>query len=118
MAKIAIITDDVEKYRVVVDSLDEHGDTWACYSSAGGTAAAGLCETPPDLIIVDETLTTIDGLALVRELLEKNAFFSIAVASDRPPDEFHEVSEGLGVVMQLGDPPGTDDVRKVMDYLR
>jgi len=53
------------------------------------------------LAIVAENLSDMSGLEFAQKLMAINAMIGCAVSSNLPPDDFHEKSEGLGIVMQL-----------------
>jgi hypothetical protein len=56
--------------------------------------------------------------ALVEELLRVNAMINTAVCSALRPEDFHEQSEGLGILAQLPPSPGAEDARTLLDRLR
>ena len=63
--------------------------------------------------MVDDRLGSVSGVKLIRSLLERNAFLNIAAVSLLSPDDFHEETEGLGIVMQLSSPPTEEDAVQV-----
>jgi CheY-like chemotaxis protein len=54
-----------------------------------------------DLVIVDEQLGDMDGIAFVKQLVKINPLIHTAIVSALTAEEFHEATEGLGVLMQL-----------------
>lgn len=72
----------------------------------------------PDLVVVDRDLPGIGSLALVLELLKVNAMVNTAVVSDLSEEEFHEESEGLGVLSRVPPTPLEDDAKELVDKLR
>jgi CheY-like chemotaxis protein len=54
-----------------------------------------------DLVIVDEHLGDMDGIAFVRLLVKAYPLVNTAIVSALTVEEFHEATEGLGVLMQL-----------------
>ncbi|MFO7629285.1 MAG: response regulator [Prochlorococcaceae cyanobacterium] len=54
-----------------------------------------------DLVIADEHLPDMTGLELARKVVLINPMVNIAVASSLSQEDFHEASEGLGILMQL-----------------
>lgn len=68
-------------------------------------AAPIIHDTPPVLAILDLEL---EGKALrqaVIDIMMINASVHTAVVSDMDPDEFHEATEGLGILMPLPTSP-------------
>jgi hypothetical protein len=54
----------------------------------------------------------------VKELLMVNALVNTAVASPLPEEEFHNASEGLGVLAQLPAIPSKNDAADLVQKLR
>lgn len=69
------------------------------------------------LVVVDEELRDTDGLTLVKMLARQHPFVSCVLVSRLPADEFHEETEGLGVLMQLPSPPGTESAQSILAHL-
>ena len=69
-------------------------------------------------IVVDASLEDITGVALVKEVLQINAMIHIAMASGQPEEDFHEETEGLGLLMQLPPTPDAAAADRLADSLR
>jgi DNA-binding response OmpR family regulator len=70
-----------------------------------------------DLLIVDETLEDIKGLECIEKSVMNNPFLNTAAISSLSSKDFHEQSEGLGVLMQIPVNPSSNDGEKMLDYL-
>ena len=76
---------------------------------------AGSCEAAfqlildhtVDLVIVDEAIGDITGVGFAEKLVSVSPMTHCAVVSSLSENEFHEASEGLGVLMQL--PPRPEE---------
>lgn len=75
-----------------------------------------------DLLITDETLADMDGRTLVETVVTQSPMTNCAAASSLPAKEFHDLFEGLGVLMQLPPKPTWQDgetlissLKKIMD---
>ena len=64
----------------------------------GETALKMLAEVSPDLVIVDEDLGDMSGLDLIKKLTMINPMINTAAVTSQPEEEFHETSEGLGIL--------------------
>ena len=53
------------------------------------------------LIIVDEQLDDLTGVALARELVAADPRTNLALVSGLAAEDFHKASEGLGILAQL-----------------
>jgi DNA-binding response OmpR family regulator len=84
------------------------------------TAAVGLSLLEGkqiDLVIVDEQLDDMSGIAFVEQLVKSNPLVNAAIVSALTTEEFHEATEGLGVLMQLPAQPQEKDVETLLSML-
>ncbi len=84
-------------------------------SAAGALAAVRA--SAPQLVVIDNVLPDGEPKKLVVALLQVDAMINTAVVSRLPEAEFHEASEGLGVMARLPDPPGAEDVPVLLEKL-
>lgn len=70
-----------------------------------------------DLIITDENLFDSNGLDCIKKLVSLNPMLNCASISSLSARDFHEMSEGLGILMQLPEKPGKKDAVKLLDHL-
>jgi len=54
-----------------------------------------------DLVVVDENIAGVTGLQCAEKMVSVNPVTNCAVVSSLSPKDFHEASEGQGVLMQL-----------------
>jgi len=57
------------------------------------------------------------GIEFMKKLLPINPMINCAAVSPLPPEEFHEASEGLGVLVQLPVAPGKLDAENLLKRL-
>lgn len=88
---------------------------WAATGKETIEQAASLL---PVLTVVDETLPDMSGLETVRKLMTTNALLNTALVSVLSPEDFHEFSEGLGVLVQLPVSPGEKEARDIVSSLK
>ncbi|MBU1565264.1 MAG: response regulator [Proteobacteria bacterium] len=72
------------------------------------TGAAGLTQIKGkqvDLVIVDEQLVDMSGIAFGKQLVKVNPLVNSAMLSTLTDEAFHEATEGLGVLIQLPSQP-------------
>lgn len=86
--------------------------------SSGAEALQILRTACPQLAVIDIELPDIEPLPLVQKLLTVNAMINTAVVSPLSEEEFHEVSEGLGVLAHLPLRPGKSDAEELLRRLR
>ncbi len=73
---------------------------------------------PYDLLIVEEELGDMTGIAFIKKLLSTNPFINTALISSLPPDDFHQATEGLGVLMHLTRKPDAEQSAILVKKLR
>jgi len=71
-----------------------------------------------DLIIVDEDPGDMTGIAFIKRLVSVNPFINTALVSSLSPDDFHEATEGLGVLMQLSRKPDDEQAAVLVGKLK
>jgi DNA-binding NarL/FixJ family response regulator len=74
--------------------------------------------TAPHLVIIDADLPDTAPLDLVQKLVMVNAMVNTAVVSPLSDEEFHEASEGLGILGRLPNEPGLSDAGELLLKLR
>jgi len=85
---------------------------------SGAEALEAMRTKAPALVIIDVDLPDMAPLDLVQKLLMVNAMVNTAVVSPLSDEEFHEASEGLGILGRLPDDPGVSDADEILDKLR
>jgi chemotaxis response regulator CheB len=71
----------------------------------------------PDLMILDEDPGEPMAFALVSKIMQLNAFVNVVMVGQMPEKEFHDKSEGLGVLMQLPPQPGLPEAEALLARL-
>jgi DNA-binding NtrC family response regulator len=86
-------------------------------SESGSQALSIISKHQFDIIIADETLTDMSGLELAKKLISKNPMLNIVLVSALSSEDFHEASEGLGILMHLPPVPQKADAEKLLEHL-
>lgn len=73
---------------------------------------------PWQLVVVDALTPGMDYKTFVMNLLRVNAMLNTVVVTDMGEEDFHEDSEGLGVLCAVPAAPGREDGAQAMDRLR
>lgn len=87
------------------------------WEAAGDKALETLRAEAVDLVVVDEVLPDMTGLEFAERLVALNPMINCALVSALPPADYHDASEGLGILMQLPPQPRQTDAEHLMTHL-
>ena len=102
----------------LASALKKHDDIMLSWSESGGKALDKISNSPVDLVITDENLGDMSGLELALKLLSINPMVNCAAISSLSHEDFHEASEGLGLLAQLPPQPGEKEAEALLQQLR
>ena len=118
MLKLLLVSPDERFFSEFTSALKEHDDVELLTAESGEKALIMVLERAVDLVITDESLGDMTGLAFARRLISVNPMINCASVSGLEPEKFHEISEGLGLMDQLPIRPGKEDAEKLLQNLR
>jgi len=118
MFKLLLVSPDKASLSGLVSAFSEHGDVDFSWVESGEIALNIASDTTFDLVITDEKLDDMTGLELADRLLSVNPRINCASVSRLSPENFHDKSEGLGLMAQLPVQPGKEDAEKLIKRLR
>jgi hypothetical protein len=98
-------------------ALNESEAQTICLES-GRKALSAVSEKVFDLLVTDETLDDMTGLELIRSVIASHPMLNCAAVSSLLPGDFHESSEGLGILMQLPVGPGKEEADQLLEHLK
>ena len=87
---------------------------------SAATGVAGLTTLKGEqvgLAIVDEKLDDMSGIDFVKLLVKAYPLVNTAIVSTLTTEEFHEATEGLGVLLQLPREPRQKDAATLLGIL-
>lgn len=96
----------------------ETPDSAMHWASTGRQALEKIKQNPIDLVVTDEHIGDMTGLAFIKQLVKAKPMINCAAVSSLPKADYHEASEGLGVLMQLPVRPSKADGEALMAYLK
>lgn len=117
MIKILLVTSEREPFSEFAKILTKKDDVELSWAVTGQEALEAVSDNPVDLVIVNENIGNMTGIELMKKLLPINPMINCAAVSPLAPEEFHEASEGLGVLMQLPFLPGKLDAENLLKRL-
>ena len=87
------------------------------WATSGCKALEIIGEEHVDLVLVDEILDDMKGLTFVKQVVAANPMINCALISSLSESEYHEASEGLGLLLQLPPVPSRIDGERLMAHL-
>jgi CheY-like chemotaxis protein len=110
----------VSRYTTSISALKaglEENDVQATWAESGSYALSILAKRDFDLVVTDENLGDMTGLEFIKTVIAKKPMINYAAVSSFLPEDFHEASEGLGILMQLPVNPGHEYAEELLEHL-
>ena len=117
MIKLLLVTPKKESFNEFAMVLKKKDDVELTWAASGQEALEAISDNPVDLVIVNKNIGDMTGIEFMKKLLPINPMINCAAVSPLAPEEFHEASEGLGVLMQLPVSPGRLDAENLLQRL-
>ncbi len=114
---VLFATKDISRFSELMDKLWHEQAIELAPAATGAAGIALLKGKLVDLVIVDEQLDDMSGIAFTKQLVKVNPLVNTAIVSTLTADEFHEATEGLGVLMQLPPQPTENDADALLAVL-
>jgi len=117
MKTFLIVTDTKGSFSGLVKGLQARTKAEIRYADSVKAVLDTVAQSPPDLIIIDEKTDGLSGLEIAGMIIRKNAMINMALVSSLSPEEFHEASEGLGILGQLQPCPDSGEAEILLETL-
>jgi CheY-like chemotaxis protein len=117
MLNILLVSRDKTSMSALKAGLEEN-DVQTAWAESGSYGLSMIAERNFDLVVTDEILEDMTGLDFIKTVIAQKPMVNCAVVSSLLPDDFHEASEGLGILMQLPDRPGQYHAKKLLRHLQ
>lgn len=118
MPTFLLVGPDKDSFADLASALASHGDVDLFWAESGGEALDVISEAAVDLVVTDERLVDMTGLEFSSRLISVNPMINCAVVSSLSSEDFHEASEGLGVLAQLPIRPGEEEAEDLLQRLK
>jgi len=118
MLRILLVTTRRKAMHPFIDGLSSDPEVRLALVASGAEALRAVRTDSPHLVIIDSELSDTGAMSLVPELLMVNAMSNTAVVSPLSGQEFHDASEGLGVLARLPLIPGRSEAGELLHKLR
>ena len=77
-----------------------------------------IAEKKVDAVAVGEQLEGMTGIEFIEALVKVNPFINTALSSGLTPADYHEATEGQGVLVQLAVQPNESDAELFVEKLK
>ena len=117
MHRLLLVTPNKDSLSLLASTLAAQGSVDLSWAQSGGKALDMISDTAFDLVVTDERLGDMTNLELAAKLISINPMINCAAVSSLSPEDFHEASEGLGLMDQLPLRPGKEKADNLLQRL-
>ena len=118
MIKLLIVSPDKHAFLDLTSFLKKKVKIDISWAETGQIALNMVNNNPFDLAIADDQLPDITGLGFIQKLVSINPMINSALVSKLSPDQFHEQTEGLGILAQLPKKPDETNAEELLEQLK
>lgn len=115
--KILLVSQDTAAMSAFKAGLEEN-QVQTAWAESGGNAIARIDKESFDLVVTDENLGDMTGLEFIEKVISIKPMVNCAATTSLLPADFHEASEGLGILMSLPVRPGQEQAEKLLVQLK
>ena len=116
LVTVLVVEDDPDQQWRLARLLTVHGFRVVGTSSADG-ALALFEQRPMDLVLVDERLPGIEGIALAQRLRQRFPSVPVVLMSEAPGDELEEDAARIGVRAVVAKPLEREQIARLLEEL-
>ena len=117
MLRIVLVTARPKALRSFMETLSGSSQVQLHQAASGTDALSAVRSTTSQLVVIDQGLPDFQPLQLIPQLLAVDAMINTAVVSPLSDEEFHEASEGLGVLARVPPEPGREEALELLHKL-
>jgi DNA-binding response OmpR family regulator len=118
MLKLLLVSPDKDSLSGLALALKKDDNVDWSWAGSGARALEIILDTVVDLVVTDEKIGDMTGIEFARRLLSVNPMINCALVSHLSSEDFHEASEGLGLLAQLPIRPGEEEAKDLLQRLK
>lgn len=111
---IVFVAKDFSRFYTLAARLRREQEVQLVPATIGVAVLEQLKGKPMDVVIVDEQLDDMTGIDFVKQLVMINPIVNTAIIGGMSKKDFHEATEGMGVLMQLPRYPQERDAEELL----
>jgi two-component SAPR family response regulator len=113
-----LVTENLEAFKEFDKGILKQPDTRVVRTDSLKSAMAIITSDTVDLVIVDEKVSDVPGKMVIEQIMRVNPMVNTALVSPLGDDDFHEDTEGLGVLMRIPPFPEESVAETVVEKLK
>lgn len=117
MGRVLVVVSDRAEAERLVQALGRRG-MHPIVTSHPEEALESCKESPPDLVIVDDSLPSMSGARFLAELLRVSWAVSSILVCGEDEEAVHEKTEGLGILGSIKDYGDEDGLSRLLERYR
>lgn len=117
MTRILLVTGESGEFDTFKSGLPGEWDTSLGTLSSAEKALHTVKNEKVDVVVVGSKLDDDTSLSFVKKMMRSNPLVNCALVSSLDHDEFHEVTEGYGLFMQVEENPGPEEAVRMVQLL-
>jgi two-component SAPR family response regulator len=118
MLKLLLVSNNIESLSDFSSTLEENGKNEILSTKTCDAALKLIKDNAIDLVITDEEIGDMSGLEFAKRLISSSPMTNCVAVSSLSEKDFHEASEGLGLMDHLPANPGRSDAEILLNTLR
>lgn len=112
---ILIVTPDADGFSELRGEMSSQKDFGVTLAGSGTEALNLIKNKSFHMVVADENLGDMSGLEFAEKLVHLNPLVNCALVNSLAPREFHEASEGLGILAQLSPRPDKEAAKELVE---
>jgi CheY-like chemotaxis protein len=118
MLNILLASPDKTSMAALKAGFEENNVQTTWVETGGDGALSMIAQRDFDLVVTDENLGDMTGLEFIKTVITQKPMVNCAAVSTLLSEDFHEASEGLGILMQLPVRPGPEYAKELLEHLK
>ncbi len=117
LGRVLVVVSDRAEAEGLLEGLDRRGMN-PIVMTHPDEALQSCKESPPDLVIVDDSLPSMSGARFLAELLRVSWAVSSILVCGEDEETVHEKTEGLGILGSIKDYGDEDGLSRLLERYR
>lgn len=115
---ILAVTERSVELAEFLNTLQEQAAMDVVVATSGKAAMERMRSEQPSFVVLDRMVPDMEPFQLAMEILSVSAMTNMAAITNLSGKEFHEASEGLGMLCAVPPEPRAEDASQVADVFR